>query len=70
MKLYEKKRSLEPSTSAESPCMNQAQAAAFLGVSLKTLRDGVRRGEIPCAKIGARYVFLKDALKDTLAGKD
>lgn len=47
---------------AEQEFLNQKEAAGLLGVSAKTLRDETKRGGVPCKKIGARYVYSRQAL--------
>lgn len=48
--------------------INQQEAAAFLGVSVKTLRKEVNAGGVPCKRIGSRYVFNRRALAEWVSG--
>jgi excisionase family DNA binding protein len=38
------------------------EAAELLGIHRTTLYDGARRGEIPCRRIGRRFVFVRETL--------
>lgn len=38
------------------------EAAELLGIHRTTLYDGARRGEIPCRRVGRRFVFVREAL--------
>jgi excisionase family DNA binding protein len=42
--------------------MNLEEAAAFLKLHPTTLSEMARRKEVPCAKPGKRYVFIKEDL--------
>lgn len=42
--------------------LNLIEAAEFLGLDRRTLRDAVARGEVPCGRVGRRYIFIRDAL--------
>lgn len=44
--------------------MNVEQASAFLGLSETTVRTYAKTGEIPCRRVGRRYVFSRDALRN------
>ena len=41
--------------------LNLIEAAEFLGLDRRTLRDAVARGEVPCGRVGRRYIFIRDA---------
>ena len=43
----------------EAETFNLMQAAQFLQLHWQTLRDKASKGEVPAAKIGRRWVFLK-----------
>lgn len=42
------------------------EAAALLGIHHTTLYDAAKRGEIPCRRIGRRFLFVREALVDWL----
>lgn len=48
---------------------NAREAAAFLGVSPGTVYTLAQNGEIPCRKIGDRYIFHPAALNEWAAKK-
>lgn len=48
--------------------LNALEAAGFLRISEKTLRDLASRGEIPCRRIGREYRFSRTKMLDWLAG--
>lgn len=47
--------------------LNVAQAAEVLGLSIGTIRKGANAGEIPCRRVGRRYVFSVVALQNWAA---
>ena len=47
--------------------MNVGQAAAFLGLSESTIGAYTKTGEIPCRRVGRRYVFSREALRNWAA---
>lgn len=50
--------------------MNTKEAAAFLGVSAGTVYTLAQNGEIPCRKIGDRYIFHPCAVAEWVANKE
>ncbi|HLT35559.1 MAG TPA: helix-turn-helix domain-containing protein [Enhygromyxa sp.] len=46
------------------------EAAALLGVHHTTLYDAARNGEIPCRRVGRRFIFTREGLIDWLRGRD
>ncbi len=48
--------------------LNLAEAAHFIRVSEKTLRNMARSGRIPCRKVGREWRFLRYSLEEWLAG--
>jgi len=48
--------------------MNVAEAARYIRVSQKAVRDMARDGRMPAQKVGREWRFLKAALDDWLAG--
>lgn len=42
------------------------EAAELLGIHRTTLYEAARRGEIPCRRVGRRYVFVRETLLDWL----
>lgn len=46
--------------------MTADEAAELLGIHRTTLYDGARRGEIPCRRVGRRFVFVRETLLDWL----
>jgi excisionase family DNA binding protein len=55
------------STSAEPQALNIGQAARRLGVHRETLRSAIKRGEIPAARLGRRWLVPVTALDRLLA---
>ena len=56
--------------SAFPEVLTQRQAAKFLGTSAPTLRRALRSGSgIPHQRLGARFLFSKQALTTWLAGQ-
>lgn len=49
--------------------LDAKETAAFLGVSVGTVYTAAQNGEIPCRKIGDRYVFNPAAVADWVANK-
>ena len=47
-----------------------AELADDIGVCERTVREALRRGEIPCIKIGKRYVLPKAAIQRWLEQAD
>ena len=45
---------------------NLKQAAAYLGISVPTLAALLRSGEIPCRRVGQRWLISKSVLDDWL----
>lgn len=41
-------------------------AAKLLGLHKVTLYDGARRGEIPCRRVGRRFIFVRETLLEWL----
>jgi excisionase family DNA binding protein len=52
-------------TKPETPCLalRLREAAQALGISPRLLSDWVKRGVIPCARIGGVVVFPTDTLR-------
>lgn len=48
--------------SGDDSAMNVEKAAEFLGISKGTLYTRAANGEIPCKRIGDKYIFSKSAL--------
>ena len=46
--------------------LTQADAAQILGMCERSLRDALRRGEVPCIKIGKRYILPRSAIAEWL----
>ena len=46
------------------------EAAGLLGIHHTTLYDGARNGEIPCRRVGRRFIFIREALIEWLRGAD
>jgi len=40
--------------------MNTPQVAKLLGVNIQTVREYIRSGELPAARVGRRYVIVHD----------
>ena len=50
--------------------INVDEAAELLGLHRTTVYDGARRGEIPCRRVGRRFVFVRETLLAWLLDKD
>jgi excisionase family DNA binding protein len=57
--------------------MNTPHVAKLLGVNIQTVREYIRSGELPAARVGRRYVIARDDVdrfiekrKDARTGKD
>ena len=48
------------------PVISVDEAALFLRVNSKTLREAIRAGEVPARRVGRRVVIFRDALLDWL----
>ena len=53
-----------------SSVLTLAEAASFIRVSTKTLREMARQKRIPSQKVGREWRFLRRALEDWLSGGD
>ena len=49
--------------------LNQSELSEFLGISRKTIKKLVEKGELPGRKIGNRYFFDRQAIKGWLTGR-
>lgn len=49
--------------------MTIEEAAKYLTVNPRTLRDAINRGEVPAARIGRRIILSKAVLRAMLEGK-
>lgn len=49
-------------TSEPIEILNASQAAALLQIHRTTLYESAKRGEIPCGRIGRRFIFERQAL--------
>jgi excisionase family DNA binding protein len=56
-----------PEPRAECECMTANELARFLGVNRKTVYDRAARKEIPCRRLGRRFVFSRTAILAWLA---
>ena len=55
------------SPAIQSPLLNREQAAAYLGISPKTIWTHTRRGLIPYVRLGGLVRYRRQALDETLA---
>jgi excisionase family DNA binding protein len=46
--------------------LSAVEAADLVGVSKQTLYSAARRGEVPCRRVGRRFVFVREVLVDWL----
>jgi excisionase family DNA binding protein len=46
------------------PLLNRAQAAAYLGVALRTIDELISKGSLACVRIGRSVRFRESALAD------
>ena len=49
--------------------LNLIEAAEFLSTSPRTLQKAVAEGSIPCRRLGKRYFFALEALRNWLMGR-
>ncbi len=61
-------KSFKPLFENRDETLNVKQAAAFLGVSDKTVYEKSKDGLIPHQRLGARYIFLRSELVRFLKG--
>ena len=54
----------------DSDVMTAEEAAIFLRTSRPSLIQSVKRGEVPCLKIGTTYRFSRTALRDAMREKN
>lgn len=50
--------------------MTAVDVAALTGLSVASVYRGLRAGEIPCVRVGARYVIYRPRVEAWLAGDD
>jgi excisionase family DNA binding protein len=46
-----------------------AEAAQFMRIGLNTCYSAVKRGEVPCSRVGGRILISKHVLMDLLGGR-
>ena len=46
------------------------EAAEYLGISYWLINQLVRRKEIPCSKVGGKFLFRVQALEEYLSSKE
>ncbi len=56
-----------PTTAPPAEVLTAREAAVFLRVSVGTLREWARKGLVPCARLGGRLRFRRQALLRRLA---
>lgn len=56
------------SFSADSDVMDAGQVAELLGVDRKLVYDSAARGELPCRRLGRRFLFSRSAVVAWLRG--
>ncbi len=44
------------------------EVAELVGLNVKSIYEGARQGEIPCLRVGRRYVFPVAAIEAWLSG--
>lgn len=49
--------------------LNAKTAAELLGIHPTTLYEAAKRGEIPCRRVGRRFIFIRETLLDWLLGR-
>jgi len=59
---------MRPGARIEEKVLNLTEAARFIRVSEKTLREMARARRLPCQKVGREWRFLLRGLEDWLAG--
>ena len=50
---------------APSP-LSAREAAALLGIHHTTLYEAAKRGDVPCRRVGRRFIFTRESLVDWL----
>lgn len=58
-----------PQPSDTATVIPAKEAAALLGIHHTTLYAAARKGEIPCCRIGRRFVFVRETLIEWLRGE-
>lgn len=56
-----------PDSSPPSLTLTAPEVAELLGLDVKTVYAGAKRGEIPARRVGRRYVFSRQAIEDWLS---
>jgi excisionase family DNA binding protein len=56
-----------PAEDSTREVLDLATAADFLGIKTRTLAELVRNGNVPAAKVGRQWRFLRSQLTDWLA---
>ncbi|MBR2693097.1 MAG: helix-turn-helix domain-containing protein [Thermoguttaceae bacterium] len=59
----------KPAAPAPRPTMGTADAAQFLGICDKTLKNLVKAGKIPCLRTGRKYLFHRETLEQLVKGE-
>lgn len=54
----------------ERTTLTMHETAGYLGISYWLVNQLVRRKQIPCARVGGRVLFRKEALDDYLSQKE
>lgn len=57
-----------PPATLERLAVSETEAAKLLGITARTLRNWVKRGEIRPRRIGGRVLFSMDSLRKMLDG--
>lgn len=50
--------------------INAAEVAKILGVGKNTVYEAAARGEIPCRRIGKRFLFCRDTIVSWLGQQE
>lgn len=49
-------------TDSKATTITADEAAKLLGISKQTLYEAARNHQIPCQRVGRRYIFVREAL--------
>lgn len=53
---------MAPNIVDQATVLNAKEAAELLGIHHTTLYEAAKRGEIPCRRVGRRFIFIREAI--------
>jgi hypothetical protein len=54
----------------DADILDAEDAAALIGIGIRQLREGAARGDIPCVRVGRRFIFSRLRLTSWVHGTD